>query len=128
LIVLDTHAWISWHSDPERLSSAAREAIDETDRVGVSVFSAWEVAMLAQRGRALPDRDIDTWVSQALAHPRSVTMPLTPAIAVRAGSLESDNLRDPADRIIYATAREAGVRLITRDRAMHRFDAARAVW
>lgn len=128
MIVLDTHAWIWWHSDPDRLSRAAQRAIDETDRVGVSVFSVWELGMLAERGRALPDRDIGAWVRQALSHPRSVTMPLTPEVAIAAATLDTDDLRDPADRIIYATAREAGVRLVTADRAMHRADAARAVW
>jgi PIN domain nuclease of toxin-antitoxin system len=128
VILLDTHAWLWWHSDQDRLSPPAQAAIDEGDRVGVSVFSAWEVAMLAARGRILADRDITAWIRQALAHPRSVTMPLTPEVAAAAALLDSPDLRDPADRIIYATAREAGARLITRDRAMHRFDAARALW
>jgi PIN domain nuclease of toxin-antitoxin system len=128
VIVLDTHAWVWWHSAPEKLGDAARQAIDETDRLGVSTISAWELAMLVERGRIELDRDVKTWVRQALAHPRSVTIPVGADVAVAAGVLDSTDLRDPADRIIYATAREAGARLVTLDRAMHRFDAARAVW
>jgi PIN domain nuclease of toxin-antitoxin system len=128
VIVLDTHAWIWWQMSPARLSEPARSAIDETDLFGVSAFSAWELAMLVKRGRLELDRDVKTWVRQALGQPRSVTIPVTPEIAVSATRLDAAGLRDPADRVIYVTAVDAGARLISRDANMRGFDPARVVW
>lgn len=57
-------------------------------------------------------------------------MPLTPAIAATAVGLPARFPRDPADRIIYATAIENGWQLITKDRRMrsHRHPRSLAVW
>jgi PIN domain nuclease of toxin-antitoxin system len=128
VIVLDTHVWLWWQSDPGRLSAAAREAIDGADEIMVSAISAWEVAMLAARGRIALDRPAARWVRAALdADPRVDEAPLTAAIAVRAAAL--DGLPgDPADRFIYATARDRGASLVTRDEALRRHDPARTIW
>ena len=45
MIVLDTHAWIFWRADPERLSAGAARAIDEADRVGISSISVSGASM-----------------------------------------------------------------------------------
>ena len=128
MIVLDTHAWIWWHMSPDRLSEPARSAIDETDVFGVSAFSAWELAMLVERGRLELDRDVKAWVRQALGQARSVTIPVTPEIAASAALLDAAELRDPADRLIYVTAVDAGARLISRDANMRGVDPSRVVW
>lgn len=128
MIVLDTHVWLWWLSDPDRLSAAAREAVDAADEIAISAISAWEVAMLEARGRIALDRPASQWIRAALdADPRIVPAPLTASIAVRAARL--DGLPgDPADRFIYATARERGASLVTRDEALRRHDPARTIW
>ena len=129
MIVLDTHAWLWWISEPGRLSHAARQVIDHAGAIGVSTFSAWEVTMLVQRGRISLDRDVATWVRQALGVEPVVKLPLTAEIAVAAGLLDAQDFPgDPADRIIYATAKAAGASLVTRDQALRRFDARTAIW
>ena len=129
MIVLDTHAWLWWTSAPSRLSRRARAAIEAADRVGVCTISAWEIAMLVVRERIALDRRVDDWVRQALAHEPVLALPLTSGAAVAAALLEREGFAgDPADRMIYATAREQGARLVTRDRDMRAFDAARTVW
>jgi PIN domain nuclease of toxin-antitoxin system len=129
MIVLDTHAWLWWVAEPGRLSHAARQAIDRADAIGVSALSAWEVGMLVQKGRISLDRDIATWVRQALAPEPVVKLAVTAEIAVEASLLDvADFPGDPADRIIYATAKAAGASLITRDEALRRFDARAAIW
>jgi PIN domain nuclease of toxin-antitoxin system len=129
LIVLDTHAWLWWAAEPQRLSPSAREAIDGAERFGIATISCWEIAMLAESGRIELDRPVGNWVEQALAHKRLKPLPLTGAVAVEAALLGREGfVGDPADRLIYATARGCGGRLVTRDRALRAFDSRNTIW
>lgn len=129
MIVLDTHVWLWWLAEPSKLSRDARQAIDEAEAIGVCAVSCWEVAMLVQRGRISLDRDVSTWVRQALAPRRVMSPALTPELAVAAGLLDRDDFPgDPADRFIYATARAHRAPLITRDERIRGFDARTTVW
>jgi PIN domain nuclease of toxin-antitoxin system len=130
VIVLDTHVWLWWVAAPERLSRTAQAEIDEADEIGISAISAWEIAMLANRGRIALDRPTERWVRAALdVDPRTTELALTARTAARAAALAGDGLPgDPADRFIYATARALDARLVTRDARMRAFDAKRTVW
>lgn len=129
MIILDTHAWLWWVSLPKKLGPKARDVVDRADRIGVCTISCWEVAMLSERGRIALDRQIEPWIEQALAHPRVEPVPLTSDVAVRAALLERKDFDgDPADRIIYASARLVGAPLVTRDRRIRAFDPRTAVW
>jgi PIN domain nuclease of toxin-antitoxin system len=129
VIVLDTHAWLWWVAEPERLSEPARAAIDESSSIGVSTLSAWEVAMLSVRGRITLDRDVGLWVRQALADTRVEPLPPSAEIAVAAGPLDAKSFPgDPIDRLIYATALAARARLVTRDTAIGAFDPELTIW
>ncbi|MFI5025861.1 MAG: type II toxin-antitoxin system VapC family toxin [Solirubrobacterales bacterium] len=128
-MLLDTHAWIWWSDDPSRLSPAARDAIESAESVGVAAISCWEVGMLALGGRLTLDRDVGRWVQQALARPGLEALSLTPKVALAAALLERDGFApDPADRFIYATAREAGAKLVTRDARIREFDPRGTLW
>jgi PIN domain nuclease of toxin-antitoxin system len=129
VIVLDTHAWLWWFTAPERLSDAAREAIDQAPSIGVSTLSAWEVATLVARRRISLDRDVRLWVRQALADARIESLAPSPDVAVAAGLLDAKSFPgDPVDRLIYATARSADAMLITRDEAIRAFDSPSTLW
>lgn len=129
MIVVDTHAWLWWVADPERLSSAARAAIDDASAIGVCTLSALEVALLAVRGRITLDRDVGLWVRQALARPRVEALAPGADVAVSAALLDRDAFPgDPIDRLIYATASATRSRLVTRDRALRAYDPATTVW
>jgi PIN domain nuclease of toxin-antitoxin system len=129
VIVLDTHAWLWWTAEPQRLSEPARAAIDQATNIGVSTLSAWEVAMLAVRGRITLDRDVGLWVRQALADPRTEPLPPSAEIAVAAGLLDAKRFPgDPIDRLIYATALATRSHLVTRDTAIAAFDPALTIW
>jgi PIN domain nuclease of toxin-antitoxin system len=129
VIVLDTHAWLWWLTAPERLSEAARAAIDGASDIGVSTLSAWEIAMLVARGRISLDRDVGLWVGQAFAERRIEALTPSAEVAVAAGLLDSRAFPgDPIDRLIYATARAANARLITRDQAIRSFDPQSTLW
>jgi len=129
MIVLDTHAWLWWLAAPGRLSRSAKQAIERAPRIGVSTLSAWEVAMLALRGRISLDRDVGLWVRQALADERVESLAPSADVAVSAGLLDAQSFPgDPVDRLIYATARSVGATLVTRDAAMRAFDSASTLW
>ncbi|MGH2903830.1 MAG: type II toxin-antitoxin system VapC family toxin [Solirubrobacteraceae bacterium] len=129
VIVLDTHAWLWWIAEPGRLSASARETIDHAQHLGVATISCWEIAMLAEAGRIALDRPVEIWMEQALADERTQPLPLTSTVAVRAARLGREGFGgDPADRIIYSTARDTGAKLLTRDRRMRAFDPHGTTW
>jgi len=129
LILLDTHAFVWLADGSERLSEAARRAVAEDAEPAIATISVQEIAYLALRGRLELDRPVGAWVGDALASHDVRALPLTVAIALRAGSLDPATFPgDPADRIIYATALEHGARLISRDTDITGFDPARALW
>lgn len=128
MIVIDTHTWLWWQTAEEKLSSRAQAEIEGADRVGVCTISCYEVARAAARGRIRLDREVSSWISQALAVDRVEALELTHRVAAEAGALGPEFPGDPVDRIIYATTVEHGTRLVTRDRELRRLDPARTVW
>lgn len=130
MILLDTHAWLWWLDDPDRLSSPARQAIDDAvadDAVHISAISAWEVAMLIQKGRLDIGRSADDLVAATGALAFVHFVDVDPRVAVRSVTVDLPQ-PDPADRLIAATADFLGLALVTADR--HLRDAAwlRTVW
>ena len=129
MIVLDTHAWVWWVGGTGDLSLAAERSISEAEEIGISTISCWEVAMLVARGRLELTLEVGRWVGTALAMPRVVELQVDARTATRAGGLDRKTFPgDPADRIIYATALERGVRLVSQDTGITKFDPARVVW
>jgi PIN domain nuclease of toxin-antitoxin system len=131
LIVLDTHAWLWWLSDPDKLSRRARTAIDASlgsAAVHVSSISAWEVTLLVRKGRLTLRLAADEWIarSEALSFLRFV--PLDNRIAVRSNSLPAPIHDDPADRMIVATALVLGASLVTKDARLRRYRPVKTIW
>ena len=79
MIVLDTHIWVWWTHSPERLSRAQRELIaaSETDLIGVSAISCWEIAKLVERGRLELPVALEDWFDQALNYPGVLLLALS---------------------------------------------------
>ena len=95
MILLDTHAWVWWVAEPKKVGKKAREAVAETDRIGVSAISCWEVATLVAKRRLTLDRPTRDWLLQALAQPRIELVPLSPEIAARSAALGDNVHGDP---------------------------------
>ena len=129
MLVLDTHAWMWWVDSPHLLSATASKEIGSAESLGISAISCWEVALLAVKGRIGLDRDVGMWIRSALARPGVVALPLVPEDAVEAAALDTDSFPpDPADRMIYATARSRGAPLVTKDRRLREFDPRGTIW
>lgn len=117
MILLDTHVWFWWvRSDP---SLTARQlnhiSTNQPGGLGVSVISVWELALLESHGRVNVFRPIEDWVRDALAYPGVRLLDMTPAIVIASTRLPDPFHKDPADRILVATARVLGVPLLTAD-------------
>lgn len=89
----------------------------------------YELAALATRGRVGLDPDAGVWIADALANPSTVVLPVDADIAIAGAQIPRDDFPgDPADRIIYATARVHGIPLVTKDRALRAFPPRGTVW
>lgn len=132
MIVLDTHAWVWWVSDPARLPAPARADIEASLDAGVpvhvSAISAWEVAMLVARGRLELTVDVEEWVRLSEAAPEIAFVPVDNRIALRAVALEGFPHRDPADRIVAATTLETDATLVTADARLRAYGPLPTVW
>jgi PIN domain nuclease of toxin-antitoxin system len=131
--LLDTHVLLWWLSGGSRLSATAADAIDTAERVLVSPISCWEIGMLARAGRIRLDRPIASWIARVLDDRRSAVAQLSPEAAGWAGALDDARFPgDPADRLIYATALEHRIPLISKDERLRAFAAVagdvRVVW
>lgn len=118
MILLDTHVWFWWVSSHPNLDAAHRRAIAdaESDGIGVSVYSCWEVAKLVEKGKLSLTEGVGEWIKAALAMPGIHLLPLTPEIAVESTQLPAPfHNPDPADQIIVATARAYDCPVLTCD-------------
>ncbi|HEX5591786.1 MAG TPA: PIN domain-containing protein [Solirubrobacterales bacterium] len=127
-LLLDTHVVHWWSAEPDRVSQPARRALKAADELLIAAISWYELAWLAERQRIVLDIPIHSWLGDLNTHVR--TLGLTAGIAGSAAALPSSFPRDPMDRIIYATAIEHGVKLVTKDRAIAAHDEPRSlvVW
>ena len=121
--LLDTHVLLWWLSGGSRLSAAAAAAIDAAERVLVSPITCWEVGMLARAGRIELDRPIASWIARLFDDRRSAVAQLSPEAAGWAGALDPRFPGDAADRMIYATALEHRVPLVSKDERLREFAA-----
>ena len=129
MIVLDTHVWIWWVSEPDRLSPAAHTTLSDARQIGICPISIWEISTKAAKGKLSLDRDLEVWVHQALARPSTALLELSPEVAILAGQLGEQGFHgDPADRLITASAMCRGVELVTKDQAIRAFTGVRTVW
>ncbi|MBL6938609.1 MAG: type II toxin-antitoxin system VapC family toxin [Alphaproteobacteria bacterium] len=119
-ILLDTCA-IMWLvegllGEPGETILAERYAKGET--IYVSPFTAWEIGAKASRGGFRSALTPEAWLTRAVALPGIAFAGLSPRLLLDSWSLPGRMIKDPADRIVAATAREYGYTVMTRDAAL----------
>ncbi len=129
MILLDTHVVLWVAQVPELLSMNAEEAIRterQRDGIGISDKTLWELAMLVSRGRV----GVKTSLLDFLrAVEQNFTIfPVTAEIADRAVSLSAQYSKDPADRVIGATALVHGLKLVTKDERIRSSGEVPVIW
>lgn len=117
--LLDTHIVVWWWIDdaalPAEFARMLDAAVDTGQAVALSAMTLWEIAMLASRDRLQLSASVDAFIDDIEHHAVIRVLPLTGRIALESTRLGEALPRDPADRIIGATARCHGLRLMTAD-------------
>lgn len=130
MILIDTHvvAWLAFES--KLISQAAKAAIDtargDADGLAISGMTLFELAVLANKGRIRLDISVESFLQEVEA--RFAVVPLSSRVCARAIELPASYPRDPADRIIGATALTEGLTLVTADREIRRSKVVRTIW
>jgi PIN domain nuclease of toxin-antitoxin system len=120
LIVLDTHALVWAVQDDPRLGIKARQKIEREareDAVLIPAICVWEIALLVSRKHVQLPLDPSGWMRRVLNRSGYALAPLEPDVAVTSIEMKWSN-RDPADRMIVATALHWRAPLMTVDRAI----------
>jgi len=131
VIVLDTHALVWWVSGDSTLSRKAKAAIEREREGGaiiVSSISAWEIAMLVERERLLLSVDVGSWLAMAAQIESVRFVPVDVEIALKSVDLPGEFHRDPADRMIVATARKLAAPLVTKDERIRAYAHVKTIW
>ncbi len=118
-VLLDTHCLIKLTAG-EKLAKKTLKLIDESEELLVSAITAWETAMLVKRGFISLDRSVLNWYKSALLAREIRQVDLTANILIQSTFLEWEH-RDPADRIIVASALEEESEIATEDALMLKF-------
>ena len=130
MILVDTHVVVWLAFDQDQISPKARAAINDARNLGdglaISDITLLELSTLVDKGRVRLTISLETFLQEVEA--RFVVLPNSGRACVRAVGLPADYPKEPADRIIGATALVEGLPLLTADRAIRRSKALRTIW
>jgi PIN domain nuclease of toxin-antitoxin system len=130
LILLDTHVVVWLAGEEHRLSSKAKTAIDEARQteqgLAISDFTLYELSTLYRKRQFTLAISPETFLSEV--EQRFIILPITSRICLGALSLPADYPKDPADRIIGATALVEGLTLVTADTKIRSSRVVPTIW
>lgn len=115
-LLLDTHVWFWMAQSPEKLGRRCRALLESgTSEIFVATIATLELGQLAAAGRIEFRGTVESWVRRSVAGMALQTVELSHPIAALAYALPGDFHKDPADRILVATAIHHGHTLVTAD-------------
>ena len=124
-LLLDTHVWIWTQEAPERIGSATMAALAEgSNTLLVSTISTLEIARLVDGGQLTIKGSLERWIRRSLELIQARTLEVSHAEAIEAYALPQPFHRDPADRLLAATARKHDLTLVTADERILAYPAA----
>lgn len=130
MILADTHVVIWLAIDPPRITRKARTVIQEVrqrgDGIAISAITLLEIATIESKGRIKLDTTLETFLSEIEA--RFIVLPITGRVCARALGLPPAYPKDPADRIIAATALVEGIPLLTADKDIQKSKVVQTIW
>lgn len=132
MIVLDTSTLIWWVDNPQKLSKKAKKTIEEEKskekNILISSITTLEIYRLVKNGKLELTSHPDSWLEKIESLPAVRFIPVDNRIAVISVNLPDPLHKDPADRIIIATALNMGAKLITSDKRILNYPHIQSVW
>ncbi|NLC22130.1 MAG: type II toxin-antitoxin system VapC family toxin [Halomonadaceae bacterium] len=133
MIVLDTHALLWWVNGDPQLSQSALKAIEqelqaEDGEILISAITAWEIALLVEKGRLTLSMTTDDWLETVEEIEGVRFVAVDAATAVESTRLPGEFHKDPADRMIVALARHYNAELVTADDKITAYRHVRTIW
>ena len=132
MIVLDTHVLIWWVNGDNNLSVSAQKTIKSSLSKGedilVSSITAWEIAMLAKKGRITLTMDVSEWIATTTTIEGLRYVPIDNELAIHSVDLPDGFHPDPADRMIVALARHNNIPLLTADKKIREYKHVKTIW
>lgn len=132
MIILDTHVLLWWVSGSDLLSAAANKVIKRTLTKGseiiISSISAWEISMLISKGRLVLSMDVESWLDEVAQIEGVRFVPVDNEIGIKSTALPGEFHKDPADRLIVATARKLAIPLVTADDKIISYEYVKTIW
>ena len=130
LTICDTHILIFWQDDPDRLSVSAKQALEHSlanKLLACSDITFWEIAMLFKSGRLRNDVPAKQYMNDIILTMSLTVLPVTPEIATLSQT-DIFTHKNPADRLIAATAITKKAPLISADSKIHEIDGIEIIW
>lgn len=126
--LLDTHVWLWSHEAHEKFGGKAQGILtsSEDERL-VSAISTFEIARLIGKGRLVLRQSFASWSARSLHDLVATTIDVTHEIAWEAYNLPGSFHKDPADRLLIATARLHDLTLLTADDLILRYRHVKTV-
>lgn len=115
-LLLDTHILLWSLSDPERLPTRIKGALEEkSNDLWLSPITIWEILLLSEKGRIqIAHGDSVKWVKNLLETLPFKEAPLNHEVALKSRQIDLAH-QDPADRFLVATALIYNLTLLTVD-------------
>ena len=130
MILVDTHVVVWLAFDADRISNKAQAAIDDARKNGEGLaicdITLLELATLFRKGRIHLDISLESFLEEVEA--RFIVLPISGRACARSLTLPAAYPKDPADRVIGATALVEGMTLLTADREIRQTHAVRTIW
>ena len=130
MILIDTHIILWLTSEPEKLSKGAKDALDEArkdgDGIAISAFTLLELTILYGLRRIQLAISVESFLHEL--ERKFVVLPINADVCARMLTLPENYPKDPADRVIGATALVEGMSLVTADREIRRAKVVRTIW
>lgn len=116
-LLLDTHVWVWTQEQPDKMGEEThRLLLDRSNEILVSAVSTLEIAQMASVGRLVLAKDLQHWVRDGIRSLQARCLPVNNDIAIESYQIPEPFHRDPADRLLVATARVEGCTLLSADR------------
>lgn len=131
MILLDTHVLVWMVANPGQLSRPAVREIRKAQQSGgcaIASISLWELALLFEKGRLRSSGVLEASIREIVETAEVTVLEITPDVAALTMMFPESYPKDPADRLIGATARALGITLITQDEKILASPLVRSVW